>query len=1115
LSGDIFVEWKGPGPTVVDLYFSTFETDIFVANLSWDGPLPYPLRLPISDVERPPDATHLTAVPRVAPEKWASVPLVDKPRPDSTVMLFDGCSLDCSFMDTNEEPGWLTRNMSLIGADWIHYDGYVVYWAVCRDRGFGEMCSAAAEAGRCSTTENNTYACTVHIDAAWPTEVTHFFVVSLLNGNTALVGKSMFIEDRAVAKGVEFLDTAFDYKRIGGLIIMRPADDERSVKAYHVFFGNGTHAFIYATSFLRGAKTPYNNMPEQDKPACCGYLHVLTEGPSGMGNCEIDISNMDPLPGGSCGAAMVANRYMDDASGYEGGNENTCFDLTEWPHAAPEDPLSEKRLPLSYIEAVRYECDEGYTINNIQRQFQLLCMRSQELECPPGLNCVCRKEVCPPGGLTYPDNALRVKAGPDMGEYGDRIDFRCQRGLETRTPGFEASPILRLKCQSDRVFDCDYTCGCAPIPKALVFYDTDTDGGYLGGVLTIERAQSEEGFNINAYEVFWAYEDGPVLVKGMNPTSPAGWKRAVRLEVPAAVNGTDPSPYVVGKMPRSARPSGATHLYAFAAPIGASSAPYRVPIIDASAAVNVTFEDFDPLVGMLTGTVTIARAMDETDIIKYHLYWGTDASTKFSRFPFRSYERDERGPVDEEWPERYLIHPFDKEDPPNGVTHILVRTQLYNLQEMETGASIPICDCCNDDITHTQSFGCEVGGRMHSAFSLLGELHTKESVAVLLRSEEIEAVVRSACIAVRLPEMSLRVEAMDRGNGKDGKVIIRLRGPRETLGALRAAQEKPLLRQAIEDRLLDRFRVIARVWYGPCVLEPGMPISYGIADIVVPGTKAPTAPVEKPKDYSFNRMLFGLGAAIVFVSLLIGLGIFVRAWRARRKSDDYFDREWAAYKGRANDADHDARDQDVEHAPGPAEPKRYRETKPAWGARRLSDFAKPSMDFNKPSVAPERSLPHERTSRPQAREVRPAVSPPKAAPTPAKPTPMSAPPEEADPHLARVRAITEACGPVTVCLDGAALLVFALDAVPEDRLAICGNRVATAVEQRPGAKLVDICAVREAILGGLLDSEGPSVRFAVERLLQTEGPNNVLLRSALKNPDFRTAFEDAQKALNR
>ena len=57
--------------------------------------------------------------------------------------------------------------------------------------------------------------------------------------------------------------------------------------------------------------------------------------------------------------------------------------------------------------------------------------------------------------------------------------------------------------------------------------------------------------------------------------------------------------------------------------------------------------------------------------------------------------------------------------------------------------------------------------------------------------------------------------------------------------------------------------------------------------------------------------------------------------------------------------------------------------------------------------------------------------------------------------------------------------------------------------------------MREAILGGLLDSEGPSVRFAVERLLQTEGPNNVLLRSALKNPDFRTAFEDAQKALNR
>jgi hypothetical protein len=95
------------------------------------------------------------------------------------------------------------------------------------------------------------------------------------------------------------------------------------------------------------------------------------------------------------------------------------------------------------------------------------------------------------------------------------------------------------------------------------------------------------------------------------------------------------------------------------------------------------------------------------------------------------------------------------------------------------------------------------------------------------------------------------------------------------------------------------------------------------------------------------------------------------------------------------------------------------------------------------------------------------------------------------------------------------LLVFALDAIPEDRLALCGKKIATAVEQRPGAKLVDICAVREVILSGLLDSEGPSVRFAVDRLLQKEGPNNALLRAALMNPDFRTAFEDAQKALNR
>merc|ERR1719191_303433 len=135
---------------------------------------------------------------------------------------------------------------------------------------------------------------------------------------------------------------------------------------------------------------------------------------------------------------------------------------------------------------------------------------------------------------------------------------------------------------------------------------------------------------------------------------------------------------------------------------------------------------------MLSGTVTIARAMDETDVIKYHLYWGTDESTKFSRFPFRSYGVEERGPQYERWPKRFLIHRFDKEDPPIGATHILVRTELYNSQEMETGAVIPICDCCNDDITHTQSFGCEVGGRMHSALTLFGDLRTEENVPIKL-----------------------------------------------------------------------------------------------------------------------------------------------------------------------------------------------------------------------------------------------------------------------------------------------------------------------------------------------------------------------------------------------
>merc|ERR1712118_237023 len=128
-----------------------------------------------------------------------------------------------------------------------------------------------------------------------------------------------------------------------------------------------------------------------------------------------------------------------------------------------------------------------------------------------------------------------------------------------------------------------------------------------------------------------------------------------------------------------------------------------------------------------------------------------------------------------------------------------------------------------------------------------------------------------------------------------------------------------------------------------------MPISFGVSDIIVPGKKASAAPQEAEKnDYTRQIVLYSLGVLMIFLLVLAVLVLLARVWRARQRGEDYFEREWTAYKSRAKDAEHDGRQhdgrhQDVERAPAPAEQKRYRDTRPAWQDKKHSDFAKPSI----------------------------------------------------------------------------------------------------------------------------------------------------------------------------
>jgi hypothetical protein len=81
-----------------------------------------------------------------------------------------------------------------------------------------------------------------------------------------------------------------------------------------------------------------------------------------------------------------------------------------------------------------------------------------------------------------------------------------------------------------------------------------------------------------------------------------------------------------------------------------------------SAPSGIAFQDTDPNQGLIGGTVTIARAADESTVTTYNLYFGSDATTKLYLTPIVSIPKTDAA----------LSYPFSLGTPlPAGATHLL------------------------------------------------------------------------------------------------------------------------------------------------------------------------------------------------------------------------------------------------------------------------------------------------------------------------------------------------------------------------------------------------------------------------------------------------------------
>jgi hypothetical protein len=203
---------------------------------------------------------------------------------------------------------------------------------------------------------------------------------------------------------------------------------------------------------------------------------------------------------------------------------------------------------------------------------------------------------------------------------------------------------------------------------SMSFTDNDEDGGEISGTVNVSRASNELG--IDTYNLYWASGPSTKMSDGL----------IIKID-------KSEETIVYEFSENTAIPMGATHLIVYTERDGVEMATgVSVAIVDLGVPVNpavgIAFTDTDSDANELEGDVNITRALDESDVTDYVLYWGSDATTKQSATAIATIAKTGSD----------LVFTFAADTAkPALATHLLVFTRNAD-GEMGTGASLAIVD---------------------------------------------------------------------------------------------------------------------------------------------------------------------------------------------------------------------------------------------------------------------------------------------------------------------------------------------------------------------------------------------------------------------------------------
>lgn len=200
----------------------------------------------------------------------------------------------------------------------------------------------------------------------------------------------------------------------------------------------------------------------------------------------------------------------------------------------------------------------------------------------------------------------------------------------------------------------------------LSFEDSNVNAGKLTGTIVVSKADNES--DVVDYVLYWGKEDRTKL-------SP----------LPFAVLKKSSNPLIFS-LTNVDKPSEAKHILVFSRnKDGEMSSGVSAPIIDLgvprNAALSGTFIDSNLNGGKLTGPIVISRAVDESDITHYLIYWGKEDGTKLFSTPIAILEKGLS-------PLSYAIQDVDKL---KEAKYFLIFSK-NDSGEMSSGFIIPIID---------------------------------------------------------------------------------------------------------------------------------------------------------------------------------------------------------------------------------------------------------------------------------------------------------------------------------------------------------------------------------------------------------------------------------------